>query len=432
MNVLDIIATAVGNTFRSKLRTTLTVVAIFIGAFTLTLTSAIGTGVSSYLDVQLASVGTTDVLSISKTAEDAPGLGDGPAKYDPEQARADGVPSPEAGFSTGVLTNSDLDKIGSTSGIRDVNAVVSLTASYIEHDNNGKYQVAVSENADLTTADLASGSQLTDSADDNQILLPASYLETLGLGAADAAIGKTVTIGIADYNGAMHEVHATITGVQNLTLLGAGVRLNQALTNELFTVQTDGEPVDYERGYFLASAHFDPASSEEQVAAIKADLAEQGYTAQTLADQIGVFQAILTGIVAVLNGFGLIALLAAAFGIINTLLMSVQERTREIGLMKAMGMGGGRVFALFSVEAIFIGFLGSALGALAAIAAGSIASNVLANTVLADLQGLQVLQFAPGRVAGIVLLVMLIAFLASTLPARRASRQNPIDALRYE
>ncbi|TFC55435.1 FtsX-like permease family protein [Cryobacterium sp. TMT2-15-1] len=431
MKTLDIIGTAVDNTFRSKLRTTLTVVAIFIGAFTLTLTSAIGTGVSNYLDIQLASVGTTDVLSISQTAEDAPDLGDGPLRYDPTRATADGVPSAEAGFSTGVLTDSDLDAIGNTSGIRDVNAVVSLTVSYIEYDAEGKFQVAISENAELTKADLAAGEQLTLS-DNNQILLPASYLETLGLGAAEAAIGKVVTIGIANYDGAMHEVHATVTGVQNLTLLGAGVRLNQALTNELFAVQTDGEPTALERGYFLASAHFDPTSSEDQVAAIKADLASQGYTAQTLADQIGVFQTILTGIVAVLNGFGLIALLAAAFGIINTLLMSVQERTREIGLMKAMGMGGGRVYALFSVEAIFIGFLGSALGALAAIGAGSIISTVLANTVLADLQGLQVLQFAPGQVAGIILLVMVIAFLASTLPARRAARQNPIDALRYE
>lgn len=432
MSGIDIIATAVGNTFRSKLRTTLTVVAIFIGAFTLTLTSAIGTGVSSYLDIQLASVGTTDVLSISKTAEDTPALGDGPAKYDPTQATADGVPSPEAGFSTGVLTDSDLDAIGRTSGIRDVDAVLSLTPSYIEYRANGKFQVAVSDNADLTKADLAAGAQLTDSADDNQILLPASYLEALGLGDAETAIGQTVTIGIADYSGTMHEISATVTGVQNLTLLGTGVRLNRAMIDELFDVQTDGEPSDYERGYFLASAHFDPASSETQIAAIKADLAEQGYTAQTLADQIGVFQAILTGIVAVLNGFGMIALFAAAFGIINTLLMSVQERTREIGLLKAMGMGGGRVYALFSVEAIFIGFLGSTLGALAAIGAGSLISNILASTVLADLQGLQVLQFAPGPVAGIILLVMLIAFLASTLPARRASRQNPIDALRYE
>jgi len=134
----------------------------------------------------------------------------------------------------------------------------------------------------------------------------------------------------------------------------------------------------------------------------------------------------------VLNAFAVIALLAAGFGIVNTLLMSVQERTREIGLMKAMGMSGGRIYALFSVEAVFIGFLGSAIGALGAMGAGAVANVILAETVIADLQGLEVLIFAPIPMLTVVLLVMGIAFLAGTIPARRAARQNPITALRYE
>src|SRR5690554_8137634 len=85
MNAIDIIRTAVGNSLRSKLRTTLTVLAIFIGAFTLTVTSAIGTGVSSYIDDQIGAFGATDVLSVTKTAEDAPAAGDGLAEYDPEK-----------------------------------------------------------------------------------------------------------------------------------------------------------------------------------------------------------------------------------------------------------------------------------------------------------------------------------------------------------
>ena len=63
------------------------------------------------------------------------------------------------------------------------------------------------------------------------------------------------------------------------------------------------------------------------------------------------------------------------FGIINTLLKSVQERTREIGLMKAMGMGGRSIFSLFSAEAVIIGFLGSAIGSLVAIGLGSVISS---------------------------------------------------------
>src|SRR5690606_33872726 len=120
------------------------------------------------------------------------------------------------------------------------------------------------------------------------------------------------------------------------------------------------------------------------------------------------------------------------FGIVNTLLMSVQERTREIGLMKAMGMGGGRVFALFSTEAVFIGFLGSAIGVILAMLAGTAASTFLGGALLADLPGLTIVAFDPLTVGLTILLIMAVAFLAGTLPAARAVRKDPVDALRYE
>jgi hypothetical protein len=122
----------------------------------------------------------------------------------------------------------------------------------------------------------------------------------------------------------------------------------------------------------------------------------------------------------VLNGFGVIALIAAGFGIVNTLLKSVQERTREIVLMKAMGMAGNKVFALFSFEAVFIGFLGSGVGIAGAMLAGLGINNVLAGGLLADLPGLTLVAFDPLSIGAIVLTVMAIAFLAGTIPALRA------------
>jgi putative ABC transport system permease protein len=95
-------------------------------------------------------------------------------------------------------------------------------------------------------------------------------------------------------------------------------------------------------------------------------------------------------------------------------------------------MGSRRVFGLFSLEATFIGFLGSALGALAAVLLGSALSAVLAVGPLAALLGLNILMFEPVSVVGIIILIMAIAFLSGTLPARRAAKQNPIESLRYE
>ena len=162
--------------------------------------------------------------------------------------------------------------------------------------------------------------------------------------------------------------------------------------------------------------------------------AQACYQGTTIAGQLGTFQTVIDGISLVLNAFAIIALLAAGFGIINTLLMSVQERTREIGLMKAMGMSGARIFALFSTEAVFIGFLGSAIGAGIAILVGGVVSKVLGAGPLKALAGLQILQFTPASILTVLLLllVMGISLVAAVLPAGRAARQSPIDSLRYE
>ncbi len=432
MNALDILRTAVSNSLRSKLRTTLTVLAIFIGAFTLTITSAIGTGVSSYIDTQIGAFGAKDVLSITRTAEDASPVGEGPAKYDPDKAVTGGDFLGGSTFGTPALTARDLETIRGIDGIVDVSAVQQLSPRYVEFDGNGKYELTVNVSATMVTPDLAAGRQLESGTDELQLLLVTSYLKNLGFTDAGAAVGRIVTIGVGTFSGEIREVEAHVVGVMNTSLLASGTAVNSALADELYRLQSIGAPAGSGDTSFQATAHFDPSWSESRVEALKAQLADEGYTANTVADQIGVIQTIVDAIIGVLNAFGIIALIAAGFGIINTLLMSVQERTREIGLMKALGMGGGRIYALFSVEAVFIGFLGSVVGAIAAFGVGMLANEVLVDGVLAELEGLEVLRFEIVPVGTIILIVMAIAFLAGTLPARRAARQNPIDALRYE
>jgi putative ABC transport system permease protein len=430
MNPLELARAAAGNTLRSKTRTTLTVLAIFIGAFTLTITSAVGTGVSDYIANQIGVFGAPDVLTITKTAEDAPERTEGPTPYDPEKA-ADGG-SGGSQFETPHLTVDDLEVIRGVDGVLDVSAVQHVSPRYVEYGDNGKFELLVNVDGVLVNPDLASGRQLEGATSQGEILLVTSYVDSLGFSDARAAVGETVTIGVADYAGELHEVQSTVVGVLHETILASGAAVNNALADELYRVQSIGSPAAANGHSLQARANFDASWSDAQIKVLQGDLDGLGYTATTVADQIGDIQAVVGGIIGVLNAFAVIALIAAGFGIINTLLMSVQERTREIGLMKALGMGGGRIFALFSMEAVFIGYLGSAFGAVAAITVGTVANELLAGTALADLDGLQVLRFELIPVATIMLLVMGIAFLAGTLPARRASRQNPIDALRYE
>lgn len=325
MKITDVIATAVGNSLRSRLRTILTVTAIFIGAFTLTLTSAIGTGVSAYIDDQIAAVGAKDVLSVTKTVDDSAEPSEGPAPYDPDKIQPGAGPS-----GGGVLTAKDVTAIGGIKGILDVNPVLQISPDYVEYKDNGKFELTVNAGAALSTPNLAAGSQVKAEGSGHQILLATSDLRSLEFPTAEAAVGKTVAIGITDYLGGLHEVRATVAGVQTETLLSAGGVLNQALTDELYRVQSTGLPAAASAGSQLATAHFSAEATGEDISALKKDLAASGYTALTVADQIGMLQTVIGAIIGILNAFGIIALIAAGFGIINTLLMSVQERTREI------------------------------------------------------------------------------------------------------
>ena len=154
----------------------------------------------------------------------------------------------------------------------------------------------------------------------------------------------------------------------------------------------------------------------------------------TLDDIIGTIKSFFDIMTGVLTIFGAIALAAAAIGIINTLFMSVQERTREIGLDKALGMSSRHVFLSFSIEAILLGFWGSVVGIILSMIAGN-ALNVAFHAeggLLEAFPTFNLVQYPIENIISITIIVMIIAFLAGTIPARIAARKDPIDALRYE
>jgi putative ABC transport system permease protein len=427
MKVVDVVGTAFRNAFRSKLRTTLTVLAIFIGAFTLSLTNGLGTGINQYIDDTVASVGVDDVMTVTKTNEDAPTDG-GPAEYDPNQIEADGPP----GTTTTALTDDDIDTIAGIDGVRSVEPGLNITTDYVQFDGGDKYQVSISQFVPGMQVELASGQQVDLDAADPELVLPESYLEPLELGSAGDAVGQTVVLAVTDGTGKQVTTEATVVGVAEPGVISMGGAIpNDVLTETLYDLQTTGAPEAQATRYAQASVSFDAAAGEDATVALQDRLEDAGYTASTLEDQLGTLTAVIDGIVLVLNGFAVIALIAAGIGIVNTLFMAVQERTREVGLMKAMGLSSGRVFSLFSIEAVVIGLVGSAVGVVGAIGVGQLVNGV-AGDLLADLPGLTLVAFDPVSVAVVVLGVMGIAFLAGTLPALRAARQDPISSLRYE
>ncbi|MEY2850001.1 MAG: hypothetical protein RI885_2668, partial [Actinomycetota bacterium] len=325
----------------------------------------------------------------------------------------------------------DLDTLADIDGIESVDPIQVVAIDYVSFDGGTEYEITVNPTSSITRSDLAAGDQLEESSSTGELMLPSDYLDGLGFDSAADAVDQVVQLGITDVLGEKHVVEATVVGVSETSLLTSGAGANGALVSELAEVQAAGVDTGPQR-YAIAIARFDDTSTADEVADLKQEVVDEGFGAQTIQDQLGVIKTVIDGIIGVLNAFAVVALIAAAFGIVNTLLMSVQERTREIGLMKAMGMRSGSVFALFSLEAAFIGFLGSAIGAGVAVLLGTGLNGVLAAGPLSALPGLNILLFDPVSIVGIILLIMVIAFLSGTLPARRAARKNPIESLRYE
>ncbi|MDQ1173430.1 putative ABC transport system permease protein [Microbacterium testaceum] len=434
MKTTDLVATAAANTFRSKTRTILTVLAIFVGAFTLTLTNGLGTGINRFIDDTVSSIGAGDVLTVTKTSTSDAASG-APQKYDPDSV-AGGTTSPgRPGASTAVaaLTDADISTIEGLSGIERVVPAKAVKIDFVQYDGGQPYVASAGSLIGGQTPQLAAGTAPDGASTTLQTAIPESLVTPLGFSSADDAVGATLTVAVSDPVRTQHLVEATITGVTEGAFANAtSLTTNPALEDALFAAQNTGLPSDQLDRYASASAFVSPTATAAQIDEIKTTLTDAGYTGQTVSDQLGTFKAVIDGIVLVLNAFAVIALLAASFGIVNTLLMSVQERTREIGLMKAMGMGSGRVFSLFSLEAVFLGLLGSLIGAAVAIAVGTAVSAQLGQSLFSDLPGLQLIAFDPTSILVTTVAIMAIAFLAGSLPAARAARADPVESLRYE
>lgn len=432
MKSWDLICSGIANTFRSRMRTSLTVLAIFVGAFTLTITTGLGTGINRYIDDTVTSIGASNAMTVTKVSDsEFERIPTGPQEYDPDSVSTGNGP---AQSSVELLSPSDIDEIAAVDGILDVEPVASLQLDYVQHADSTRYVASAGVLVPGQTVQLSDGVEPDDNTSEAQVTIPISFVEPLGFDGADA-VGQSITIALTDGTFTQHTVDATIVGIAEESLAGLGstsLILNETLESELSDLQSIGLPADQLDRWAHATAQFDEGLTTAEIDALKDRLSGAGFSGSTTADELGAFTTVIDTIVLVLNVFAAIALLAAAFGIVNTLLMSVQERTREIGLMKAMGMGGRRVFALFSIEAAFIGFLGSAIGVIIAMLVGTAASSVLGSALLSDLPGLSVVAFDPVNIALTVLLIMAVAFVAGTLPAARAARKNPVDALRYE
>lgn len=172
----------------------------------------------------------------------------------------------------------------------------------------------------------------------------------------------------------------------------------------------------------------------ELVETVQEQIKNMGFQSHSLLDMLNTMKKTSRTLQAILGGIGAVSLLVAAIGITNTMVMSIYERTREIGVMKVLGADLKDIGKMFLLEAGLIGLVGGGLGV-----AFSYLVSLLLNHLSAGFMG-GMMGGAPGQISIITPMLALSALLFSTmigliagyLPARRAMQLSALDAIRAD
>ena len=192
-----------------------------------------------------------------------------------------------------------------------------------------------------------------------------------------------------------------------------------------------GQRINYNRrGYDQLLVRVDSPDKAAEIAEAITNMGYQANTPQSMVEGINSFFVVLQ---VVFGGIGAISLLVAAIGIANTMAMAILERTREIGLMKAVGATNSDVLRIFLGEAAGIGFIGG-LGGVAIGWLGSWLLNTVATTFMpSNPYGTQLATATPPWLPVFALVfATLVGVISGLYPSLRAATLVPVDALKYE
>lgn len=205
-------------------------------------------------------------------------------------------------------------------------------------------------------------------------------------------------------------------------------QLKKAFKNKAIPGQPttkSGKP--YKEIYY--SSLYVNVDSMDAVQEVQNAIKEMGFQTDSNADWVEQMQSQYRSIQAILGGIGAVSLLVAAIGIANTMMMSIYERTKEIGIMKVLGCNLSDIRSLFLIEAAYIGFIGGAVGL-----ALSYGISAIINRITTTMYGYETsTSYIPVWLSGTALVfAVLVGMLAGFFPALRAMRLSPLAAIRNE
>lgn len=407
MKFLKIIKNGAKNLAINKMRTGLAVLGIVIGIGSVIALLSMGESSKMAVQSQIQSIG-SNLLTIS-----------------PGSQSSGGVRGAAGGGTT--LTLDDAEEIQTSSKIttvKNVSPEYSSRAQVVAGRNNTNTQVVgvTTVYAEVRKITLSSGSFITQQHINNMskvAVLGATVVEDL-FGEGSNPVGQTIriagknfqVIGVAKSKGGSgmnnqdDRIYVPLTTAQK-QLFGVKYLTSIALEAKSEEVMTEAQN---QVGYLLLERH-----KISEVASADFRIMSQSDILETASEVAGTFTSMLAGIAA-------ISLIVGGIGIMNIMLMSVTERTREIGLRKALGAKKKVIISQFLVESMILTFVGGIIGILFGIVGFYIYTKINSSTFFVSPNSV-LLAFAVSAVIGV---------LFGWYPAQKAASLQPIEALRYE
>lgn len=402
MNLRECIKSAIAQLLSNKMRTLLTMLGMFIGIGAVIMVLSVGQGVKDMMLGTFEDVGKGTVQIRAKT-------------YTPEN----------------MLTQSDLDAIAEMPEVRDA---IFLDSGYYttlqDYKNEGKSGIVsgIPHNFDAVQAlNIVAGRNFSKREDESKskvIIVSETYAKSIeGIDDKESVLGKTVELKIL---GQTHEFE--IVGlVEAMTFPGMPEEMIPLVFYIPFGTMDQivnfGDFRSYEAA-FMVEDGYDPNEMAYQVGRLldKRHKTENGYQVSSAMSMISQIDNVMTIVTGFISFVAAISLLVGGIGIMNIMLVTVKERTREIGIRKALGATNKEILRQFLIEAIILtvlgGIIGMLLGYLGGVAVGGAFGLDVSLTV-------DMIVFAVGTSSA-------IGILFGVYPAKQASKLDPVEALRYE
>ena len=393
---------AIQNIWSNKFRTLLTMLGIIIGVMAVMVIVGLGNGMTTSIQNEFADMG-TNLLTVQVM-----GYGSRSVKvkdfYELVEKNSDvlGDVSPNIRMSGTVKVGTDDDNYSSTS-VEGVSEVYLNMAGY-----------TIAQGRPLNYVDMDAN---------KKVCVVGDYISRVGYGGN--AIGQSIKIGREWY---------TIVGVLEAKIDDPSDQEGSS-DDYIFVPYTTAMRVS---GISTASSYAVLVPDEDNISKGKAIIenglqellhSDSGYMVISLSEMLDMMTSMVNMVVTVLTAIAAISLLVGGIGIMNIMMVSVTERTREIGIRKALGAKERTILSLFVVEAGTTSALGGIIGIGLGYTVSALATKVLA-VIMTDMT-ITVTPTA-GSIAVAFGISVGIGVLFGYLPAKRAASLNPIEALRYD